>query len=83
MCLLTNMCVTCVCSHVSLTPQKRYEAFIFLVPPVLAPLLAAMYVRHFGRKSGIMLGCGIMLLGQVSRGSKMSDKGVMRCQAGL
>lgn len=45
----------------------RFESVIFTVPPVLAPLLGAMYVRSYGRKAGIMLGCIIMLIGQVSQ----------------
>jgi hypothetical protein len=43
----------------------RYETIIFIVPPVVAPLLGAVYVRSYGRRSGIMLGCCIMLVGQV------------------
>lgn len=50
----------------------RYETIIFIVPPVLAPLLGAVYVRSYGRRSGIMLGCCIMLVGQV--GSRITLK---------
>jgi hypothetical protein len=32
----------------------------------VAPLLGAMFVRLFGRRVGIMLGCAIILAGQVS-----------------
>lgn len=45
----------------------RYESFIFIVPPAVAPLLGAVYVRRFGRRSGIMLGCVIIIIGQVRR----------------
>lgn len=43
----------------------RYEFTIATVPPVLAPILAAVFVNYRGRKAGIMLGCVLMMIGQV------------------
>jgi hypothetical protein len=55
------------CLPACLSLGCRFESVIFTVPPVLAPLLGAVYVRSYGRKAGIMLGCIIMLIGQVSQ----------------
>lgn len=32
---------------------------------MLAPILAAVFVNYRGRKAGIMLGCVLMMIGQV------------------
>lgn len=58
LCTPTSGSALCAC---------RYESFIFIAPPAIAPLLGAVYVRRFGRRSGIMLGCVIIIIGQVRR----------------
>jgi hypothetical protein len=44
----------------------RYEGVIGTVPGVVAPLLAALFIQHFGRRAGIMLGCVMIIVGLVS-----------------
>lgn len=45
--------------------QSWYESVIELLP-LLVPLFGAGFLKKWGRKMGIMLGCSLAIIGQVS-----------------